>query len=289
MKIDADLARRLVAAQFPQWAHLPIRPVAHGGWDNRTFHLGDAMTVRLPSADGYVPAVEKEQRWLPVLAPHLPLPDSRAARTGRPGAGYPCPWSVYRWLDGETATPRHASPTSRTFADDLAGFLIALQGIDATGGPPPGGTASSGARPDRYDDETRTAIKALGGRIDGALCERRSGTRRSAPTWHGRAGLVPRRHRRRQPARPCRPARGGDRLRHLGRGRPGLRRADRVDAVLGREPRGLPGGAGGRRRDLGARPGWTLWKALITLDAENPATAAGARASFDEVLAEYRS
>ena len=58
--IDTDLARRLVDAQFPQWRHLPVKPVAFGGWDNRTFHLGDEMTVRLPSAAPYSLQVEKE-------------------------------------------------------------------------------------------------------------------------------------------------------------------------------------------------------------------------------------
>ncbi|TIV94237.1 MAG: aminoglycoside phosphotransferase, partial [Mesorhizobium sp.] len=72
--IDTDLVRRLVDAQFPEWRHLPVKPVAFGGWDNRTFHLGDEMTVRLPSAAPYSLQVEKEHRWLPKLAPHLPLP-----------------------------------------------------------------------------------------------------------------------------------------------------------------------------------------------------------------------
>ncbi|MFB9835276.1 hypothetical protein [Actinoallomurus acaciae] len=51
--IDAALVRRLVRAQFPRWAGLPVRRVAHDGWDNRTFRLGDTMTVRLPSAEGH--------------------------------------------------------------------------------------------------------------------------------------------------------------------------------------------------------------------------------------------
>ena len=72
--VDASLVRRLVSTQFPQWAHLPIRPVELGGWDNRTFHLGERMTVRLPSAAAYALQVEKEHYWLPRLAPHLPLP-----------------------------------------------------------------------------------------------------------------------------------------------------------------------------------------------------------------------
>ena len=45
-----------------------------GGVDNRTFRLGDALSVRLPAGDWYALQVEKEQRWLPLLAPRLPLP-----------------------------------------------------------------------------------------------------------------------------------------------------------------------------------------------------------------------
>ena len=71
--IDTALVSRLVATQFPRWKDLAVRPVASGGWDNRTFHLGDHMLVRLPSAAAYASQVEKEHRWLPRLAPLLPL------------------------------------------------------------------------------------------------------------------------------------------------------------------------------------------------------------------------
>ena len=96
MQIDVALVSRLIASQFPQWAHLPIRPVEFGGWDNRTFHLGEQMTVRLPSAAAYALQVEKEQRWLPRLAPQLPLPIPVPLAMGQPAAGYPWHWSVYR-------------------------------------------------------------------------------------------------------------------------------------------------------------------------------------------------
>lgn len=103
-EIDSALVRRLVAAQFPKWAELTVRPVEQGGWDNRTFHLGDDMLVRMPSADRYVAQVEKEQRWLPSLAPNLPLPIPVPLALGQPGEGYPWKWSVYRWIDGQPAT-----------------------------------------------------------------------------------------------------------------------------------------------------------------------------------------
>ncbi|TIS60769.1 MAG: aminoglycoside phosphotransferase, partial [Mesorhizobium sp.] len=87
--IDTDLVRRLVDAQFPEWRHLPVKPIAFGGWDNRTFHLGDEMTVRLPSAAPYSLQVEKEHRWLPRLAPHLPLPIPQPLAMGEPAEFYP--------------------------------------------------------------------------------------------------------------------------------------------------------------------------------------------------------
>ena len=136
MEIDVALARRLVDSQFPQWSHLPIAPVADDGWDNRTFRLGSELSVRLPSGDWYAEQVSKEQRWLPLLAPQLPLPIPAPVGMGEPAAGYPYRWSVYRWLDGEIAArARIADMTA--FASALAGFLNALARADAAGGPPP--------------------------------------------------------------------------------------------------------------------------------------------------------
>src|SRR5919107_934777 len=102
--IDADLARRLVATQFPRWAGLPVVPVEPGGWDNRTFRLGADLSLRLPTGDWYALQVDKEQTWLPRLAPHLPLPIPQPVARGEPGDGYPYPWSVYRWLEGAPAS-----------------------------------------------------------------------------------------------------------------------------------------------------------------------------------------
>jgi aminoglycoside phosphotransferase (APT) family kinase protein len=163
MDVDIDIAlvRSLVGAQFPQWAGLPVRPVERSGWDNRTFRLGDELSVRLPSAAGYVPAVAKEQRWLPYLAPRLPLPIPVPVGLGAPGAGYPYPWSVYRWIEG---TPVDAGPVAdRTgLALDLAAFLVALRAVDATGGPAAGPHSFWRGGPLRvYDGETRRAIALL--------------------------------------------------------------------------------------------------------------------------------
>lgn len=166
VSIDAPLVRRLVDAQFPRWSGLPVEPVEVGGWDNRTFHLGEHLTVRLPSAESYVAQVEKEHRWLPVLAPRLPLPIPVPLAKGVPAEGYPFPWSVYRWIEGETATVgRIGDPVE--FATMLAEFLVALQRIDPTGGPTPGPhNFFRGGSLEVYDAETRRALAVLDGRID---------------------------------------------------------------------------------------------------------------------------
>ena len=189
--IDASLAARLVAAQFPQWAGLPVRPVALGGWDNRTFHLGEQMIVRLPSAARYAAQVEKEQRWLPTLAAALPLPIPSPIAMGRPSDGYPWPWSIYGWLDGETATRERITDLSR-FASDLAGFLGALQRADTADGPAAGPHSFWRGGPlATYDGETRQAIAELGDRIDDAAVAEvwdaaLAATWRGSPVWaHG--------------------------------------------------------------------------------------------------------
>src|SRR3984893_8846287 len=102
--ITPALVASLVAAQFPQWADLPVRPVELDGWDNTTYRLGEGMSVRLPSAARYTLQVRKEHRWLPILARRLPLPIPEPLAKGVPGCGFPRPWSVYRWLEGEPAT-----------------------------------------------------------------------------------------------------------------------------------------------------------------------------------------
>lgn len=164
--IDTHLVRRLLRAQFPAWAELPITPAHPQGWDNRTFRLGEALSVRLPSAVGYVPQVEKEHRWLPVLAAHLPVSIPAPLALGQPGPDFPWPWSIYHWLDGETAVTAGIDDPV-VFATDLAGFLAALQAVEVGGGPPPGlHSAYRGGPLTTYDAETRAAIEALRAELD---------------------------------------------------------------------------------------------------------------------------
>lgn len=164
--IDAALVKRLLAAQFPQWSDLPVRPVEVDGWDNRTYRVGDSLTARLPTAPGYVPAVAKENAWLPRLAPSLPVAVPPILGEGVPGEGYPFPWSVRGWLDGETAARERIDDMAQ-FAVSVAEFILALQRCDTTGGPLAGEHSwYRGASPAYYDEETRRCLAALAGRVD---------------------------------------------------------------------------------------------------------------------------
>lgn len=166
VQIDEALVGRLVASQFPQWASLPVRAVARSGWDNRTFHLGEQMLLRLPSAARYAGQVEKEHTWLPRLAPSLPLAIPTPLAMGAPAEDYPWKWSIYRWLDGESVDSTRPEDLDG-IATALAEFLRSLHRIDATGGPAAGAeNFYRGGSLAVYDAETRKAIGALKGRVD---------------------------------------------------------------------------------------------------------------------------
>lgn len=288
--INVSLVGQLVTAQFPQWADLPIKPVDFGGWDNRTFRLGEEMTVRLPSAERYILQVEKEHRWLPRLAPLLPLPIPVPLAMGIPANGYPWHWSIYRWLEGENAAIERIADL-RQFATALAQFLAALQRIDPAGGPPPGPhNFFRGGSLEVYDAETRQAIAALDGKIDTdaatAVWEAAL-----AAVWHGSPVWL----------------HGDVSAGNL------LVKGGRLSAVIDFGSSGVGDPAcdltiawtllGGESRDAFCAAltadsatwargrGWALWKGLITLAEHinaNPTEAGKARRVIDEVLADHK-
>lgn len=191
-EITVDVVVALLRDQFPQWSHLPVRPVDVDGNDNTSFRLGDELLVRLPSHERYVLGVEKEHRWLPMLARRLPLPIPQPVAKGEPCDGvFPRIWSVYRWLEGDVAGAN--PPADRVaFALDVAAFLEALYLVDATGGPAAGEQSFwRGAPLTRYDRQTRKAIADLGDTIDAdaatSVWEAALGAPyRRAPVWvHG--------------------------------------------------------------------------------------------------------
>lgn len=169
LMIDKALARYLIDKQFPQWSHLSIEPVKNSGWDNRTFHLGTEMLIRMPSAFEYAGQAEKEQTWLPKFSPYLPLPIPTPIALGKPEDAYPWTWSINLWLPGNPAATSKIDDLSQ-FAVQLAEFLNALRSIDVTNGPLAGPQSFyRGGDIAVYDVETRQAIELLKNEIDVSL------------------------------------------------------------------------------------------------------------------------
>jgi aminoglycoside phosphotransferase (APT) family kinase protein len=169
--LTAALVRDLVADQFPHWAHLPVTPVPKQGWDNRTFRLGEHLSVRLPSGSAYVAAVEKEDRALPALAAHLPLPVPEPVATGAPSPDYPHPWSVRRWLEGETLLDAPGVDRGR-LAHDLGTVLTVLRAAPVNGGRAAGAHSFyRGCHPSAYADQVQQSLQILAGTVDTAACE----------------------------------------------------------------------------------------------------------------------
>ncbi len=120
VEVSADLVRRLLADQHPELARLPVGFLANG-WDNELYRVGDELVARLPRRALGAQIIKNEQRWLPGLAPRLPLPIPYPERTGVPACGYPYPWSVVRYLPGV--------PAARASSFDLDGAAAAVGGF----------------------------------------------------------------------------------------------------------------------------------------------------------------
>lgn len=178
--VDADLVRRLLADQHPDLADARVELVA-SGWDNVTFRLGDDLAVRLPRRSAAAELVEREQRWLPVLAPGLPLPVPVPVRVGRPTAYYPWSWSVVPWFDGR---PAGTDPEldGELAARDLGAFLAALHR------PAPAAAPTNPVRGiplARRDDATKDRLARLPGDVDASALARRWEHCLAAPAWDG--------------------------------------------------------------------------------------------------------
>lgn len=134
--VTGELAKGLLAGQFPNWSSLPLVPLQTMGTDHALFRLGKEMLLRLPLTRAASAQREKEHVWLPRLAPQLPLKIPRPLALGRPGPNFPFPWSVYSWLPGRTLCPGAKTPVH--LALQLAEFILCLRNLDTEGGPPAG-------------------------------------------------------------------------------------------------------------------------------------------------------
>ncbi|MEU5215304.1 aminoglycoside phosphotransferase family protein [Streptomyces sp. NPDC020807] len=181
--ITDDLVARLIAAQFPAWADLPVREVASAGTDNAMFRLGEELVVRIPKADWAAGQAELEHRWLPGLAPHLPLSVPAPLALGAPGEDFPLDWAVYAWLEGADANTAPIADLPHA-AKELGRFTAALRVLDATGAP---ASFRGGTVMDWAEGHTPGAIRELA--ADGTLdADRATAAWESVtrlPQWEG--------------------------------------------------------------------------------------------------------
>jgi aminoglycoside phosphotransferase (APT) family kinase protein len=177
-----ELVRRLLEDQFPELAGLPIRRVPESGTDHDLYRVGDELLARLPIIEWAAGQAEVDRHWLQELAPHLPLQIPETVELGRPGAGYPWPWSLVRWVAGESATADNLDLLRA--ADDLGGFVAALQRVPPGDGPVHSGT-SRGAPLANLDADVRLRIAELTDEIDAAGATRVWDEAVAAPPWDG--------------------------------------------------------------------------------------------------------
>ncbi|HEY8776444.1 MAG TPA: aminoglycoside phosphotransferase family protein [Gaiellaceae bacterium] len=183
-EIDTDVAlvRRLLAAQFPQWADLAIEPVVSYGTDHDIYRLGDHLAARLPRIGWATDQAAKEAKWLPRLAPHLPLAVPVQLALGQPAESYPFEWSIYEWLPGENANSTIDDLAQA--AVDLAAFVKALRRVDTADADPRPRGARGGPLAD-LDEVVRRSIAELGDRIDGRAALRSWEESLNASAWDG--------------------------------------------------------------------------------------------------------
>lgn len=137
LSVTVPVVEALVVAQFPQWAGLPIRPVAGAGTVNAIFRVGDDVVARFPleladDVDELRVDLETEAAAAAELNGRTPVATPRPLGIGSPGLGYAQPWSLYSWTPGEPVTAdSHAH--SDAFARDLVEFIGAVRQIDARG------------------------------------------------------------------------------------------------------------------------------------------------------------
>lgn len=179
--IASETVATLVTAQFPQYSGLAIVPVAEHGSDNVLYRLGDTLSLRFPRRASAVSQIARDQKWLPHLQ-GLPLQVPQPVAVGAPGAGFPWPWAIHRWIDGARAMPEATDMAQA--ATKLAAFLNALRQVP-TGDVPQAGPDNNhrGVALKQRDAATRGAISGVADLFSGAQLTRIWQDGLAAPVW----------------------------------------------------------------------------------------------------------
>ena len=184
--IDDALARDLIDGQFPEWRQLPIRRIRSSGTVNAIFRVGDAHAIRLPRAEAFVDsreALAAGQAWLDWARPNLPLVIPEPVAIGEPTEAYPWPWSVHRWIEGDSLGVVDLSGSHEP-AEQLGAFVNALHSLPLPGPDAPRSVKAIGRA--GMDGRFRGVIKGLADLLDESALLAAWTETMEAPTWDGR-------------------------------------------------------------------------------------------------------
>jgi aminoglycoside phosphotransferase (APT) family kinase protein len=181
--IGESTVRRLLKAQFPAWADLPLSFLEHGGTDNAIFRLGTDKVVRLPRHARAAIQLDKEATWLPRIAPQLPLAAPVPLIKGVRNEDYPFPWTVCPWIEGGHPEPEHLP---ESFGRELGHFIRSLRKVDPADGPMPGThNFWRGAPLALRDRAMQSALSHSADMIDAQAAAAAWEADRDAPVWRG--------------------------------------------------------------------------------------------------------
>lgn len=152
IRVSTALATRLVDREMPDWAGLPVRPLAATGTDNWMFRLGSDKVLRMPRRPSAVTLLRREWDWLPHLR-GLPLAVPEPLALGEPVDDFPHPWMVLSWQDGDTLAARPLADAPPA-AEALGGFVRALGDLPGGSGPIAGSANHNRGVPLAVLDET---------------------------------------------------------------------------------------------------------------------------------------
>lgn len=166
IEINIGLVRKLIDKQFPEFEDMELRPVTKAGWCNGAYRLGDEYLVKFPRAKRYEQGHFAEADWLPYLSRNLNIKIPEYVSMGRPDLDYEWHWSVFKWIEGESAE-KLSENAKVQFATDIAKFLKNLWSIKVTDGPRSFDQSFHRGGPLYvYDEESRVALEKVKDLID---------------------------------------------------------------------------------------------------------------------------
>jgi aminoglycoside phosphotransferase (APT) family kinase protein len=132
--VDEELARQLIAGQFPVVALDSLELIGEG-WDNTVWLVDGRWVFRFPRRTLAIAGVEREIAALRQIAPVVPLPIPEPVFVGRPVDGvFPWPFFGARHLPG--VEPLGLTEEARAgLARPLGEFLRALHAVEVDGLP----------------------------------------------------------------------------------------------------------------------------------------------------------